>query len=89
MEIDLHQIAGVLRLQHCQPYRLVINYQDTQLGQRQRRGEESDIWQAGHVQQFTYIPGYDPPRNPADFGTSGEDHIVTRQRRIFTFSYLF
>ena len=43
------------------------------LGKRQRRGEESNIWQAGHVEQFTYIPGYDPPRNQADFGTSGED----------------
>ena len=63
MELDLHQIPGILRLSHCQQYQLYI-----MPGTRRRE----DAWHAGHVTQFTYIPGYDPPRNPADFGSNDE-----------------
>eukprot|EP00092_Neocalanus_flemingeri_P029036 GFUD01031522.1.p1 GENE.GFUD01031522.1~~GFUD01031522.1.p1 ORF type:complete len:2660 (+),score=730.01 GFUD01031522.1:322-8301(+) len=72
IEIDLHMIAGLLRLQHCMPYQLYI-LPDTQLRKLHGNDQPKNGWNAGHVSQFTFIPGYDPPRNPADFGTNGEE----------------
>ena len=35
-----------------------------------RLGE--DAWYAGHLPQCTYLPGYDPPRDPADLGSNNK-----------------
>ena len=42
---------------------------DTRMG----RGRKEDTWYAGHESVFTFIPGYDKPRIPAD---NGVDDIV-------------
>ena len=73
MEVDLHGIAGILRLEQCQQYQLYI-LPDTRMG---RGRQEDDNWHAGHESVFTYIPGYDKPRIPADNGDEGDvDKIV-------------
>ena len=69
MEVDLHGIAGILRLEQCQQYHLYI-IPDTRMG---RGRQEDDNWHAGHESVFTYIPGYDKPRIPADNGFTCDD----------------